>query len=192
MRKAWAIVLCLVVSAAIAVECFAVCGALWPSPMRLLPGFDTSRPEFSRIGEQRHVLLFSQTEGYRRDAVIAATQQLFEQIAADNSWFVYATENAAIFSTETLREFDSVVFNNLSGLRFTQDQQAALTAFEEAGGGVLKVHKPSIDSQFRKQLAEKIRHASPLDQLGSSPAKTLAVPRSLQPGPASGSPAPRS
>ena len=171
----------------------------WPTPLDLLrqpqmylpPDFDTATPEFERIGDQRHVLLFSKTNGYRRHRSIAAAQRMLEQIAADSSWFVYSTENAAIFSADTLMRFDSVVFNNVSGPLLTEKQQRVLTAFVTGGGGVLSLHEQPSGADFRKRFTERIRRASALDRGLPAEPKTPAARRSPQPAPVSPTPAPQ-
>lgn len=183
----------------------------WSSPLAavrqlhqlLPPSFDHSQPEFSRIGNQRHVLLFSKTNGYRDYAAIAAGQSLLEQIAADRFWFVYATDNAAIFMTPTLGQFDSVVFNSVSGPLFTPEQQAELTRFVAEGGGVHYLRNPQTSIAFRKQFAERLERGSLVNREVSDRAplvrmqqkapphsKTPVGQHSRQPEPVSQSPAP--
>jgi len=134
---------------------------LWHQRQMYLPAtFDTTEPAFARVGEQRHILLFSKTNGYRNHAAIAEGKRGLEQIAADNSWFVYVTENGATFNPATLQQFDSIVFSNTSGPLFTAAQQQALEAFIDAGGGVHHLHNQRNNEAYRKRLAGQIRSVS--------------------------------
>lgn len=172
----------------------AVCGValsvgspleLWHQrQMYLPPSLDSTPPSVARIGDERHILLFAKTNGYRHHAAIAAGQRALEQIAADHFWFVYVTENAAAFNSDTLQQFDSVVFNNTSGRLFTLAQQHALDAFVEAGGGVHYLRNQASGQKFRNRLAAQIDSRSVV--------RTPADPRSPPPAPASQNPAPQS
>ncbi len=134
---------------------------VWRQRQMYLPAtFDSTEPVFTRVGEQRHILLFAKTNGYRNYAAIAAGQHLLEQIAADNSWLVYITDNAAAFNPSTLRQFDSIVFNNTSGPLFTSAQQRAFEGFAAAGGGVHRLRNQPTTDAYRKRLARQIRSAS--------------------------------
>lgn len=86
------------------------------------------------------ILVFSKTNGFRHEEAIPAGNALFAQMAAENNWGHYQTENGAVFSPDILRRFDVVVFNNVSGDVFTADQKAAFRAFVEGGGGYIGIH----------------------------------------------------
>jgi len=91
---------------------------------------------------------------------MAAGKRALEQIAADHSWFVYVSENGAIFNPATLQKFDSIVFNNTSGPLFTATQQQAFEEFVDADGDVHYLRNQEDDEGFRKQLAQQIRSAA--------------------------------
>jgi type 1 glutamine amidotransferase len=86
------------------------------------------------------VLVFSKTNGFRHDEAIEAGNALFRQLAAQQGWSVYQTENGAVFSPELLSRFQAVVWSNASGDMLSGDQRAALRSWIEAGGGFVGIH----------------------------------------------------
>lgn len=144
---------------------------------------------FIRTGEQRHVLLFSNAPGYCGARSSLSVKKLLEQLAADNFWLVYATQNAEVFRSATLEQFDSVVFNNASPTDLTVRQRQILKDWRNAGGGVHYLRNPSHHKKFRQSFAAQVRHSAPLAQGGGTNAKTPAVPRSQPPVPVALTPA---
>jgi type 1 glutamine amidotransferase len=92
------------------------------------------------------ILVFSKTNGFRHEEAIPAANTLFQQMAADNGWGYFQTENGATFNPAMLSRFDAVIFNNASGDVLTPDQRAAFKAFIEAGGGFVGVHAAGDNS----------------------------------------------
>jgi len=166
---------------------------LWRQRQMILPPtFDTAVPVFARIGGERHVLLFSKTNGYRHHAAIARGRRALEQIAADHSWFVYITDNAAAFNSDTLQQFDSVVFNNTSGPLFTTPQQQALDAFVRGGGGVHYLRNLGRGASFRHALAGQIKNKSAVRVPAERDVRTPIAPHFQPPVPVSQSLEPQS
>lgn len=94
------------------------------------------------------ILVFSKTNGFRHEEAIPAANALFADLAAQNGWGVFQTENGATFTPENLARFDAVVFNNVSGDVFTPDQRAALRSFIESGGGFVGIHGSGGDMSY--------------------------------------------
>lgn len=109
--------------------------ALYPSRVH-----ETVAPAMPERFENLAVLVFSKTNGFRHEEAIPAANKLFAQMAADNGWGYYQTENGATFDPEILKRFDAVIFSNVSGDVFTTDQRAAFKAFLENGGGYVGIH----------------------------------------------------
>ncbi len=86
------------------------------------------------------ILVFSKTNAFRHEEAIPPGNALFAQLAKDNGWGYFQTENGAAFSPEILGKFDAVVFNNVSGDVFSTAQQAAFKSFVENGGGYVGLH----------------------------------------------------
>lgn len=116
----------------------------WDTIQRVFLGgvkvYETTPPKLpAQIGRPA-ILVFSKTNGFRHAEAIPAANALFAQMAKDNGWGYFQTENGATFSPAILSRFDAVVFNNVSGDVFTPAQRAALKAFIENGGGFVGVH----------------------------------------------------
>ena len=86
------------------------------------------------------VLVFSKTNGFRHDEAIEAGNAMFRELAVQNGWSVYQTENGAVFSPELLTRFKAVVWSNASGDVLAGDQRAVLRSWIENGGGFVAIH----------------------------------------------------
>ncbi|HWA12046.1 MAG TPA: ThuA domain-containing protein [Burkholderiales bacterium] len=85
------------------------------------------------------VLVFSKTAGYRHasiEAAVAAVRALGDQ----DGFRVEATEDAAVFADDRLREYRAVVFLSTSGEVLDAGQQAAFERFIRRGGGFVGIH----------------------------------------------------
>ncbi len=109
--------------------------ALYPSHEH-----DTVAPPVPASFPHPAVLVFSKTNGFRHDDAIAAGNVMFRELAAQQGWNVYETENGAVFTPELLSRFQAVVWSNASGDVLTGDQRAALRGWIEAGGGFIAIH----------------------------------------------------
>ncbi len=86
------------------------------------------------------ILVFSKTNGFRHDEAIDAANVMFRELAKENGWSVFETENGAVHSPELLSRFKVVVWSNASGDNLSIEQRAALKAFIENGGGFIGIH----------------------------------------------------
>ena len=124
----------------------------WGTIQRVFLGgvkvYETTPPKLpAQIGRPA-ILVFSKTNGFRHAEAIPAANAMFAQMAKDNGWGYFQTENGATFSPAILSRFDAVVFNNVSGDVFTPEQRAALKAFIENGGGFVGVHGAGGDMRY--------------------------------------------
>lgn len=108
--------------------------------------YETTPPALPAGIKRPAILVFSKTNGFRHEEAIPAANKLFQQIAADNGWGYFQTENGATFNPAMLNRFDAVIFNNTSGDVFTPDQRAAFKAFIEKGGGFVGIHAAGDNS----------------------------------------------
>jgi type 1 glutamine amidotransferase len=92
------------------------------------------------------VLIFSKTTGFRHESISAGVRAVRELAAADG-FAVTATEDAAAFTPDRLRQYAAVVFLNTTGDVLDADQQAAFEAYIRAGGGYVGVHSAS-DTEY--------------------------------------------
>jgi len=102
--------------------------------------YETDVPAIDFPANQRAVLLFSKTTGFRHGESIETGNKVFENLAAKNNWFVYSTEEGGVFNAEQLSKFDVVVFNNSTGRLLNEDQQKALELYVENGGSLIGIH----------------------------------------------------
>jgi type 1 glutamine amidotransferase len=65
---------------------------------------------------------------------------MFRELARQNGWSVYETENGAVHSPELLSRFKAVVWSNASGDNLSVPQRTALQAYIENGGGFIGIH----------------------------------------------------
>jgi type 1 glutamine amidotransferase len=110
--------------------------------------YETTPPELPAALPRPAILVFSKTNGYRHEEAIPAANALFAQIARENGWGYFQTENGATFNPAMLTRFDAVVFNNVSGDVFTPEQREALKRFIENGGGFVGVHGAGGDFSY--------------------------------------------
>jgi type 1 glutamine amidotransferase len=132
---------------------FAVSVALnWDKIQRSLLGglhvYETKPPILPAELKRPAILVFSKTNGFRHEEAIPAANALFSQIARDNDWGYFQTENGASFDPAILSRFDAVVFNNVSGDVFAPNQRQALKDFIENGGGFVGVHGAGGDFSY--------------------------------------------
>jgi type 1 glutamine amidotransferase len=92
------------------------------------------------------VLVFSRTAGFRHDSIAVGIQTIRE-LGAANSFTVTATENAALFTTANLAQYEVVIFLNTTGDVLNATQQTAFESYIGAGGGYVGVHA-AADTEY--------------------------------------------
>jgi type 1 glutamine amidotransferase len=108
---------------------------------------DSVPPELPPTLGKTAILVFSKTNGFRHDSIGAANDAL-AKIAARHGWSVFETENGAVFNPSQLARFKAVVWNNVSGDVLGTDQQNALKAYLENGGGFVGIHAAGGDFRY--------------------------------------------
>ncbi len=125
-----------------------VIGGIWayqkiaPALGWVEPVVDTVPPELPAALDAAPlaILDLSKTSGFRHEEAIPAARRSIAAIAERNGWFVFPTENAAVFNDEQLARFDVVFGNNITGANWTEEQKAAFIRWSEGGGGFVGVH----------------------------------------------------
>ena len=97
-----------------------------------------SKPVMAAVDEF-DVLVFSHTAGFRHQSIATGIKTI-EELGFANGFHARATEDAAMFSDETLAEFEAVVFLNTTGDVLDAQQQAAMERYIQSGGGYVGVH----------------------------------------------------
>jgi len=86
------------------------------------------------------VLMLTATAAFRHDSIPAA-RQVMAALAATGAFSVNATEDLSLVNSDTLRNYDVVMFALTSGeLPFSAAQKAALIDFVSGGHGFIGVH----------------------------------------------------
>ena len=92
------------------------------------------------------VLVFTKTNGFRHGEAIEAGVTALQDIARQEGWSLFHTENSAVFETGILAEFRVVVWHNASGAPLNDVQRAMLRGWIEGGGGFVGIHAALDDS----------------------------------------------
>jgi type 1 glutamine amidotransferase len=125
----------------------------WIGPMvyRAMVGFhdyDSVPPVLPDSLNDKAILVFSKTNGFRDDAQITAANAALVDITQRRGWSSYVTENAAVFNPEQLRRFRAVVWNSVSGDVLTAEQRQAFKTWLEQGGGFVGLHGAGGDLRY--------------------------------------------
>ena len=102
--------------------------------------YETESPNINFPPNQKAILLFSKTTGFRHAGSIEASKKVFVDLAQKNNWFLYETEEGGVFNQEQLAKFNSVIFNNSTGAVINEEQQKALEQYVENGGSLMGIH----------------------------------------------------
>jgi len=94
------------------------------------------------------VLVFSKANGFVHVDALPAGKKMLDDIATDNGWGIFQTENGAVMSPELLENFDVVVWNNTSGTTLTEEQQSVFRNYLEGGGGFVGIHAAGGDPWY--------------------------------------------
>jgi type 1 glutamine amidotransferase len=105
-----------------------------------LPMYETDIPSITFPENQRKVLLFSKSTGFRHGESIEAGKKVIADLAQKNNWFLYSTEDGGVFNPDQLSKFDVVIFNNSTGKLLNDKQKLALANYVEGGGGLIGIH----------------------------------------------------
>lgn len=87
------------------------------------------------------VLVFSKTtsDGYRHASIPDGVRAIRE-LGQKHYFQVTATENSSVFASDTLSQYDAVVFLNTSGDVLNATQQRGFETYVQDGGGFMGVH----------------------------------------------------
>jgi type 1 glutamine amidotransferase len=88
------------------------------------------------------ILVFTKTAGFRHDSIPIGRQTIMD-IGFQRGWSVTFTENAAVFDSKQLKQFDAVVFLSTTGSILDDKEKKALVGFIHGGGGFAGVHAAS-------------------------------------------------
>ena len=111
--------------------------------------YETEAHDITIPSDQPAILVISKTTGFRHNEAIEASQPMFTELAKDNRWFIYQTEDAGIFNADQLKQFEVVIWNNATGTVLNTDQQTLFKSYLEKGGGFVGIHAAGDGSHYR-------------------------------------------
>tara|TARA_R110002051_G_scaffold48308_2_gene95304 strand:+ start:57263 stop:58129 length:867 start_codon:yes stop_codon:yes gene_type:complete len=118
--------------------------------------YESTPPELPTDLSGKTVLLFSKTNGFRHDEAIEASIPAFENMARENGWVLYSTDNGAVFNEEQLQKFDVVIWNNTSGKTLNEEQRNNMKRYINDGGGFIGIHAAGDNSHQWDWYEEKV------------------------------------
>ncbi len=102
--------------------------------------YETEAPDITIPTDQTAVLLFSKATGFPHTESIEAGKATFANLAEENDWFLYSTEEGGVFNKEQLPQFDAVIFNNCTGPLLNDEQRQVFQKYIENGGKYIGIH----------------------------------------------------
>lgn len=95
---------------------------------------------------QTRILVFSKTKGYRHASIPAGVEAI-KALGEKHQFRVDHTEDASVFESDSLKQYDALVFLSSTGDLFNQSQQAGLKQYIQAGGGLVGIHA-AADAEY--------------------------------------------
>lgn len=110
--------------------------------------YDDDRPTFKLPKAKLRVLLFEKMTGFRDSPSVEAANAMFRAMAARNGWALAVTDKGGAMHPSVLKQFDAVIWNNVSGDVLTLTQRKAFQKYVEGGGGFVGVHGSAGDPVY--------------------------------------------
>lgn len=100
----------------------------------------------SQTDKKPRILVFSKTAGYVHESIPQGIDAIVK-LGVENGFDVDTTQNAAIFTEDSLKKYAAVVFLSTTGDVLNQYQEADFERFIQAGGGYVGIHSAS-DTEY--------------------------------------------
>lgn len=110
--------------------------------------YDNEVPTFDLPRERPHLLLFEKINGFKDEPSVHAAHAALLAMAERKGWAVAVTDKGGAFNSSTLRQFDAVVWNNVSGDVLTLSQRRAFQRYMRNGGGFVALHGSAGDPSY--------------------------------------------
>jgi cytochrome c len=98
------------------------------------------------LASPRSILVFSKTAGFRHDSIPFARKAIVDA-GIERGWTVTCTEDATVFTANSLKVYDAVVFASTTGDVLNADQEKAMMGFIRNGGGYAGIHA-AADTEY--------------------------------------------
>ncbi len=96
--------------------------------------------------QKKKVLVFSKTAGFRHASIPKGKEALL-LLGKENNLLVDTTEDATVFNSNNLKQYDAVVFLSTTGDIFNNEQQTAFENFIRSGKGFVGIHA-AADTEY--------------------------------------------
>ncbi|MBB5685973.1 ThuA domain-containing protein [Sphingobium boeckii] len=110
--------------------------------------YDNDVPKFKLAKGRPRLLLFEKINGFRDGPSVDASHAALLAMAKRKGWAIAVTEKGGAINPKTLRQFDAVIWNNISGDVLTLGQRRALQNYIEGGGGFIAMHGSAGDPVY--------------------------------------------
>lgn len=110
--------------------------------------YDNDRPAFKLPAGKPHLLLFEKINGFRDEPSVNAAHAAFVAMAERKGWAIATTDKGGAFNPKTLRQFDAVIWNNISGDVLTLSQRRAFQDWLDKGGAFVGIHGTAGDPVY--------------------------------------------
>lgn len=94
----------------------------------------------------KKVLVFTKTNGYRHESIEKGVE-VINKLGLENGFKVIHSENSDIFTTESLKEFDLVIFLNTTEDILDDEGQRNFEMFIRNGGSFMGIHS-AADTEY--------------------------------------------
>lgn len=109
--------------------------------------YDNEEPGFVLKKAEKQILVFTKFNGYGHESTPVTTNAITD-IADSLGWGVVVTDKAGAFTPAQLKQFDVVVWNNVSGDVLTLSQRKAFEKYINKGGGFFGIHGSGGDFMY--------------------------------------------
>jgi len=92
------------------------------------------------------VLVFTKTEGFRHESIEIGVDNI-KALGLEKGFNVSHTEDANMFNSEKLKQFDLVIFLSTTGDVLNENQQEAFEQFIKKGGSFMGIHA-AADTEY--------------------------------------------
>ena len=96
--------------------------------------------------ESASILVFTKTAGFRHQSIEKGVTTI-RNLGAENNFEITQTEDATVFTTNGLQEFDLVVFLSTTMNVLDPDQETAFKTYINQGGSFMGIHAAS-DTEY--------------------------------------------
>ncbi len=110
--------------------------------------YDNERPSFTLAPDKPRLLLFEKMTGFRDTPSVLAANAAIKALAERNGWALAITDKGGVMNPGTLKQFDAVIWNNISGDVLTLTQRKAFKRYINGGGGFVGMHGTAGDPVY--------------------------------------------